>query len=128
VVKAGEPDVPVSEVVAPVTGAIRVRVSSSGFEPARLEVLAGKPTRIAFTRADAQNCANEVVFPEPGRKRLPPGETTVVELPPHTTSEMRFACGMGMYHGAVVIRGVYCGGCKVRFNRKACSGHDRPAR
>jgi hypothetical protein len=86
-------------------GVIDVKVSDKGFTPARVEVPAGKPARLAFTRVDAQNCASEVVFPALGlRQALPVGKTVMVELPPRADGELHFACGMGMYKGAVVIR------------------------
>ena len=87
------------------TDAIRVRVSDSGFEPARITADAGKPVVLEFHRDDAQNCMTEVVFPELGiRKRLPPGGTAVVVIPSSGAREYRFACGMNMYRGALEIR------------------------
>jgi plastocyanin domain-containing protein len=65
----------------------------------------GKETQIAFSRSDAQNCASEVVFPELKiRKPLPPGQTVIIDLPAQPAGEMQFACGMGMFRGALVIR------------------------
>jgi hypothetical protein len=82
-----------------------VTISSAGFSPPRISVPAGRPSRIAFTRLDAQNCVREVVFPELGiRKPLPVGETVYVDLPARPAGELRFACGMGMYKGAVIVR------------------------
>lgn len=84
---------------------IPVTVSSAGFTPPRIEIPAGKPARLAFTRVDAQNCGAEVVFPRLGlRKALPVGRTVVVEIPPKASGQINFACGMGMYQGAVVVR------------------------
>jgi plastocyanin len=89
----------------PAPQGIRITVSREGFSPARIEVPAGKPVRLAFTRLDAQNCGSAVVFPDLGlRKTLPVGKTVVVELPARPAGELRFACGMGMYKGAVVVR------------------------
>jgi hypothetical protein len=85
--------------------AIRIHVSSSGFDPARLTLPVGKPTVLAFDRQDAQNCANAVVFPELGiRKQLPAGETVLVEIPAAAPRELHFACGMNMHRGALVIQ------------------------
>jgi hypothetical protein len=86
-------------------GAIRVRVSSSGFEPARIAVASGQSAVLAFERKDAQNCASSVVFPELTiRKSLPVGEITLIDLPASVPRELSFVCGMGMYRGALVIR------------------------
>jgi plastocyanin domain-containing protein len=85
--------------------AIRVRVSQSGFEPARIAAPAGYPLKLAFQRDDAQNCVNAVVFPELGiRQALPVGEAIVVEIPSSTAREYHFVCGMNMYRGSLVIQ------------------------
>ena len=82
-----------------------VEVSSKGFEPARLTIPANRKTQVTFLRTDAQNCANEIVFPQLGiRKPLPPGQTVLIDLPPSTPGELRFACGMGMYKGALLVQ------------------------
>jgi len=86
-------------------GAIRVRVSGAGFEPARITAASGTPLTLVFHREDAQNCVNAVVFPELGiRKTLPAGDTVVVVIPSSGPREYHFACGMNMYRGALVIR------------------------
>ena len=82
-----------------------MKVSSSGFEPSRIDVPAGKPIRLAFTRVDAQNCGRRVVIPEAGVERdLPPGRTVVIDLPPQRARELHFSCGMGMYKGSLIVR------------------------
>src|SRR4051812_18929647 len=46
------------------------------FEPSRIDALPERPTRLALTRIDAQNCGRRVVIPELGVKRdLPHGRT-----------------------------------------------------
>jgi hypothetical protein len=85
--------------------ALRVMVSAAGFAPSRLAIPANHPIRIAFTRSDAQNCANEVVFPEMGiRRRLPSGQTTWIDLPQREAGELHFSCGMGMFKGVLMVR------------------------
>jgi hypothetical protein len=85
-------------------GAIQIAVSSQGFSPARLTIPANRPARLAFLRKDAQNCAREVVFPELGiRKALPPNQTVLVDVPATKGGELHFACGMGMFRGALVL-------------------------
>jgi plastocyanin domain-containing protein len=85
-------------------GAIRVRVNSKGFEPAKVEIPAGRAVTLAITREDEPNCGSQVVFPEFGIKRnLPIGGTVLIELPPQKAGELHFACGMNMYRGLVVV-------------------------
>ena len=93
-----------SRVTAIPADAIRIHVSASGFEPARIAAAVGQTVKLAFQREDAQNCVNAVVFPELGLRRpLAPGETTLVEIPTATAREYHFACGMNMYRGSLVI-------------------------
>jgi len=85
--------------------AIPVQVSAAGFTPARLEVAAGRPVKLAFSRPDAQNCGGTVRFPAIGlTKTLPPGQITLVEFIPPKSGTLAFTCGMGMMRGAIVIR------------------------
>jgi hypothetical protein len=84
--------------------AVKVTISSGGFQPALLKVDAGKPVKLAITRDRQPNCGNRVLIPALGISRdLPPGETVIVELPAQPAGELRFACGMGMYKGAILI-------------------------
>ncbi len=84
--------------------AIKVTLSSKGYEPSRIEAKKGQPIKLAFYRADAENCGGEVVFPSQGiRKKLPVGQTTVVEVTPKETGELAYTCGMGMLRGALVV-------------------------
>ncbi len=86
-------------------GAIPIRVSARGFEPASLKLPTTEAVVLAFTRDRTPNCGSEIVFPSLGiRKSLPSGETLLVELPGSRTEELRFTCGMGMYRGLIVAR------------------------
>ena len=84
--------------------AIKITVSRDGYDPARVNVKRGQPVRLAFYRADAENCGGKVVFPALKIEReLPVGQTTVVEITPRETGELAFTCGMSMYKGTLVI-------------------------
>ncbi|MBA3714159.1 MAG: cupredoxin domain-containing protein [Pyrinomonadaceae bacterium] len=84
--------------------AIKVTLSSKGYEPSRIEAKKGQPVKLAFYRADAENCGGEVVFPSQGiRKKLPVRQTVLVEVTPKETGELAFTCGMGMLRGALVV-------------------------
>ncbi len=85
--------------------AIKITVSKDGFSPARLEVKAGQPLKLAFYRADAENCASNVVFPKlKVEAKLPVGQTTLVEITPQEKGELVFACGMNMFKGVMVVQ------------------------
>jgi hypothetical protein len=85
--------------------AIVIDVDRSGFSPARVELAADRPVTLAFRRSAESNCASSVVIPDLNLRRdLPLGQTTLIALPAQHPAELRFACGMGMYRGALVIR------------------------
>ena len=89
--------------MTPTAGAIAIRVTRSGYEPARIPIVKGQAVQLAFIRADAANCGSSVIFPDLGiRRDLPAGQTTLVELPASNRDELRFSCGMGMLKGALV--------------------------
>ena len=84
--------------------ATKIVVSGSGYEPAEIKVEKGKPVKLAFYRADADNCGGEVVFSKLNiTKKLPVGETVLVEFTPTESGEISFACGMNMMKGKIVV-------------------------
>lgn len=95
-------------VTGPVTipaDAVRITVSSDGFQPSHIKITRGRPATLAFTRKDDNNCADEIVFEKLNiKKELPVGKTVLVELNPSDTDELAFACGMGMYEGKIIVR------------------------
>ena len=85
--------------------AVKITVSSKGYEPSSFNVKKGQPLKLAFNRLDANNCGGEVVFPKLNiRKSLPVGETVMVKFTPTETGDLAFSCGMGMMHGKVVVQ------------------------
>lgn len=85
--------------------AIKITVSSGGYEPSAVNVKKGQPIKLAFYRADGNNCGGEVVFSKLNiRKTLPVGETVLVEISPQESGEISFTCGMGMLSGKVVVQ------------------------
>jgi hypothetical protein len=84
---------------------VTIRVGSRGFYPSELVVPGGEPVRIAIERSAEPNCASRIVIPALGiERRLPLGETTILELPPLGDGRLVFSCGMGMYKGMILTR------------------------
>lgn len=76
-----------------------------GYQPAVIEVQAGLPVRLNFTRREASTCGEEVVFPTFGqRAHLPENQTVPVDVTPAAPGEYEFTCGMNMYRGKVIAR------------------------
>jgi len=83
---------------------IKVTVSSNGFAPESIEVKKGQPVKLAFFRADADNCGGEVVFPKMNiKKELPIGKTVLVAFTPQESGKLAFTCGMNMMRGKIVV-------------------------
>jgi hypothetical protein len=81
----------------------RVEVTSAGFQPSRID--AGTGRALVFRRTTDKTCATSVVFPALGiEKPLPLNTDVAVDLPPGTTGELAFQCGMGMARGKVIVR------------------------
>jgi hypothetical protein len=86
-------------------GAIKVTIDKNGYAPAEIRLEKGRAATLAFYRADAENCGGEVVFPQLGiAKKLPVGETVLVELGPQEAGELSFACGMQMLKGKILVQ------------------------
>ena len=81
-----------------------VKVTDSGFEPARLVLKPGAAAQIIFTRTSEKTCATAVEFPSLKiRRDLPLNQPVVVEVTLEK-GEVAFACGMNMLRGTVVVQ------------------------
>lgn len=84
---------------------LKLPFPKNGYEPASLNAKKGEKLMLAFYRADAENCGGEVVFPKLKiTKKLPVGETILVEITPTESGELAFACGMDMLKGKVLVQ------------------------
>jgi plastocyanin domain-containing protein len=82
---------------------VRITVRD-GYDPARVEVRAGRPVRLVFRREEVEGCSNTVLIPEWGiAHHLPADEETAVEFTPRTPGEYEFTCGMRMLRGSIVV-------------------------
>ncbi|MEJ7848239.1 MAG: cupredoxin domain-containing protein [Pyrinomonadaceae bacterium] len=85
-------------------GATQITVSANGYEPSSVPVKKGQSVKLAFYRPDASGCGGEVVFPKQNiTRKLPVGETVIVEFTPSEAGEIVFACGMDMMRGKIVV-------------------------
>ena len=79
---------------------------SGGYQPQVIEVRAGQPVRLNFTRLDPDSCVEEVVFGDFGIRRfLPLGQRTPIEFTPSKPGDYEFTCGMGMVRGKLRVSG-----------------------
>ena len=82
-----------------------VEVTAAGFSPSMITAERGKALSITFIRRIEETCGTEVVFPDLGiNKPLPLNRPVKVTLTPAKSGDIRFACGMDMLRGKVVVR------------------------
>ena len=86
-------------------GAVAIRVTQKGFEPAVVTVPAGKPVTLVVTRKTDRTCAKEFVLAEHDiRRELPLDRPVEITFTPVHSGELRYACGMDMIAGKIVVR------------------------
>lgn len=94
-----------ADVAAPAAKGPVVEVSASGFSPDTVTVAVGEPVTITFIRRSEEGCGTEVVFPDLKiEKPLPLNKPVEVTFTPQKAGELKFACGMDMLRGKVVVR------------------------
>jgi P-type Cu+ transporter len=75
-----------------------------GYSPSVIRARQGVPLRLVFDRQESSDCTARVVFPDFGVSRsLPAFGRASVELAPDRSGEFRFACGMNMVHGTLIV-------------------------
>jgi plastocyanin domain-containing protein len=92
------------ESVPEASGRVAITVDGMGFHPSTIHARIGQPLKLVFTRVSEAGCAQELVVASLGvRKPLPLNQPVELDVTP--TSELRFACGMDMLRGQVVVHG-----------------------
>lgn len=90
---------------AKASGRVEVAVTDRGFEPSRIEARAGSPVTLVVTRKTDATCAKEIVIAAQNiRQELPLNEAVEVTFTPGETGDIRFACGMDMVSGTIVVK------------------------
>lgn len=83
---------------------VTLQVTAKGFEPAEVHVRKGEPLKLVVTRTTDETCAKKLVVKDAGvRKDLPLNQAVAVELTPQKTGELRYACGMDMVSGVLLV-------------------------
>ena len=86
------------------SGAIAITVTEKGFEPAVVHVAAGQPVRLLVTRKTDRTCAKEFVMAEHNiNQPLPLDQPVEITFTPGKAGELRYACGMDMFSGKIVV-------------------------
>jgi plastocyanin len=86
-------------------GRVTVAVTEEGFVPAEIPAKAGQAITLVVTRKTDATCAKEIVFADLGvTKELPLDQAVEVTVTPTKTGDLRFACGMDMIAGKLVVQ------------------------
>jgi plastocyanin domain-containing protein len=83
---------------------IEISVTSDGFVPANIKVKQGQPVKLVVTRKTERTCATEIVIKDQGiNQKLPLNQPVVVQFTPKKAGQLRYACGMDMISGVIVV-------------------------
>ena len=87
------------------TQSVTVTLSDKGYQPESFKLRKGVPARVTFVRKVEATCGSEIVLAEYNIKReLPLNQPVVVEFTPAKTGEFKFACGMDMLRGRIIVQ------------------------
>ena len=76
-----------------------------GYSPETISVKRGKKIKLNFLRKDKSSCLEEVVLSDfKIREFLPLNRETTIEITPQKTGIFNFSCGMGMFHGKLIVK------------------------
>ena len=83
---------------------IVIAVTKNGFEPASVQLKAGRPVRLVVTRKVERTCATDIVVKEYGiKKPLPLNRPVEVRFTPRKPGVIRYACAMDMIAGSLIV-------------------------
>lgn len=76
-----------------------------GYSPEIITVKKGKPVTLNFTREDSNSCLEDVVLSDfKIKKYLPLNKKISIQITPEKIGNFDFSCGMGMFHGKLVVK------------------------
>lgn len=95
----------IKDEVVSTTSDLTVTLTKDGYQPASVDIPANTPTKVTFIRKVDPSCGDTLAFPDLGiKKDLPFGKPVTVAIPARPAGTLKFACGMGMYEGMVVVK------------------------
>jgi cupredoxin-like protein len=87
------------------TQSVTVTLDARGYHPESFSLQQGIPARVTFVRKVEGSCGDEIVLADYNIKReLPLNQPVVVEFTPAKTGEFKFACGMDMIRGKIIVQ------------------------
>ncbi len=84
---------------------VELQVTEKGFEPSQIDVKPGTELTLKVTRKTDATCATAISIPSKNIKRdLPLNAEVKIKLGRLEKGEVRFACGMNMVSGQIIVR------------------------
>lgn len=84
---------------------VAVEAGKDGYRPERIGGKPGEKLVLVFTRTHDSTCIAQLKTPDGKLIDLPKGQPVEVAVTVPATGELGFACGMDMFHGAIVATG-----------------------
>jgi RND family efflux transporter MFP subunit len=86
------------------TQSVTVTLGEKGYQPDSFKLRRGVPARVTFVRKVESGCGTEIVLADYNIKReLPFNQPVTVEFTPSKAGEFKFACGMDMLRGKIIV-------------------------
>ena len=84
---------------------VEIEAGRMGYEPREIQLQAGVPARLVFTRTVEDDCSSQITVPayDVEATDLPLGEPVAIEFTPTEAGEVEFVCGMDMQRGTIAI-------------------------
>jgi plastocyanin domain-containing protein len=84
---------------------VELSVTDKGFEPSNVTMKKGEPLHLVVTRKTDHTCAIAIDIKDAGiRKDLPLNQPVAIDFTPEKAGELRYACGMGMIGGVLLVQ------------------------
>lgn len=84
---------------------VELSVTEKGFEPNQINVKPGEPVTLKVTRKTDSTCATAIQIPAKNiKKDLPLNKVVSIDLGKLEKGEIRFACGMDMVSGIILVK------------------------
>ena len=90
-------------VAADGTRTIPVAVRKAGYSPDKIAVKAGEKLKLVFTRVEDTECGAQVKIDDGKPVDLPMNQPVELALVAPPSGQIRFACGMDMMTGVLVV-------------------------
>ncbi len=75
-----------------------------GYKPEKIRIKKDKTTKLIFERRDPNSCLEEIIIPDfKIKKYLPLNQKVEIIITPNKTGTYQTHCGMGMFHGKIIV-------------------------